>query len=216
MNTNPIIDKEQFKRFFFYGIENKREVKEGILCFASKETYKKQVLKNWYEIPNEQIESQIIEDAIPKYKQFYRFVTLNDSNNNYTMCVDEELLRKELEEEMQLLKQEQKVISTKAGIFFTREREQQLLGAKYYVVGKGVQGEYGWTKQIYDILEKLEKIEKHDDKKYYKYWILTKYERAINRFDIEEGIKVKNIYENFKKEKNCDNKDEIDFDFLEL
>lgn len=60
----------------------------------------------------------------------------------------------------------------------------------------------GWTKQIYDILEILESIEKEDSVEYQEYWLLTKLARAINRFDREEALKIKNTYERLKENQN--------------
>jgi hypothetical protein len=199
MERKKTIDNQKFKRFFFYGIENKREAKEGIIYFSSNKVYQKYTNSELYIIPNEQIENEIIQEASKKYKQFYRFVTLNDTSNNYTLDVSIEELKKELEEEMQLLRKEKKIIDTSAGIFFTRDIEEKLNGGQYYVYGEGLKGEDGWTKQIYDILDELEKMEKIDNEKYYKYWILTKLSRAIDRHDEQEAIKVKQIYEDLEK-----------------
>ena len=58
------INRESFKRFFFYGIENKREVREGILYFSLNKVYDKHVDENWYEIPNMQIEKEMMQEAI--------------------------------------------------------------------------------------------------------------------------------------------------------
>lgn len=194
------IDSEKFKRFFFYGIENKKEVREGILYFSSKKVYKKHSNQDWYSIPNEQFESEIIQEAINRYRQFYRFVTLNDESNNFRFDVDTQKVKEKLEEEMRLLKAEKKVIETKAGTFFIRERENLLEGGTYYVYGEGLKGEVGWTKQIYDILGQLEEIEKENRIEYQQYWLLTKLARAVNRFDREEALRAKNAYEKLIEE----------------
>lgn len=202
INKRRKIDSEKFKRFFFHGIDNKSEVKEGILCFSSNKVYKEHSYQDWYAIPNEQFEREIIQEATKKYKQFYRFVTLNDISDNCVFDVNTEDLKKELEEKMQLLKQEKKVIDTKAGVFFKKERIAELKGGQYYVYGEGLKGEDGWIKQIYDMLEILEDIEKADSVEYKEYWLLVKLARAINRFDREEALRVKNAYEKLRENKN--------------
>lgn len=203
MKKKRQIDSESFKRFFFYGIENKRELREGILCFSSNKVYKGHSNQNWYAIPNEQLESEIIQEAAKKYKQFYRFVTLNDESNDFRFDIDMPKIKEELEEEMRLLKQEGRVIETKAGTFFIREREDLLEGGPYYVYGEGLKGEPGWTRQIYDILGELEEIEKEDKIEYQEYWLLTKLARAVNRFDREEALKAKNAYEKLREEEKA-------------
>ena len=202
------IDSESFKRFFFHGIENKREVKEGILYFSSNKVYNKHSKENWHEIPNEQFETEIIQEAVKKYRQFYQFVILNDENNSDTQDISLEELEKDLEEELQLLKKEGKVIDTQAGVFFLREREEYLKGGKRYIYGEGLQGEDGWTKQVYDILEKLEYLEKENNEKYHDYLLLTKYARAINRFDEKEALKIKQAYEKRKEQSEKEQENE--------
>ena len=111
-------------------------------------------------------------------------------------------IKEELEEEMRLLKAEQKVIETNAGTFFIKERGNLLEGGPYYVYGEGVKGEVGWTRQIYDILGELEELEKEDRIEYQQYWFLTKLARAVNRFDREEALRAKNAYEKLIEEQN--------------
>ena len=79
-NKNTI-NREKFEKCFFYGIKEKREVREvreGILLFSSKKVYARHTGENWHEIPNKQFESEIIQEAIGPYRQFCRFVILND------------------------------------------------------------------------------------------------------------------------------------------
>jgi hypothetical protein len=199
-DNNIHINNEKFKKYFFYGIENKEEIKESILYFSSKKVYQKHSLKDMYEIPNEQLENEILQEACKKYKQFYRFVTLNDINGNYTYNVNIEEIEQEMKDEMQLLKKDKRVINTKAGIFFARERTARLEGGQYYVYGKGLVGEKSWTKEIYEILEGLGKLEKENKDEYYQCWLLTKWSRAVDRSDQEEAKKVKDIFNNVKQQ----------------
>lgn len=205
MDKTNITQKEQFERFFFYGIENKEEVKEGIIYFSTGKIYKDYSCSILYNVPNEIIESQIILESSRKYKHFYRFVTLNDfHSDNYTMDVDIDTLKAELEAKMEQLKMQKKVNISKAGVFFTRERSQELEGDERYVYGEGLKGEKGWTKQIYEILEKLEKLEMTDSNKYYEYWLLTKYTRAMNRQDEQEALKIKKIIESLREKEDTE------------
>ncbi len=212
-NSNKnLIDNKEFKKHLFYGIENKKEVKETILCFSFSNVYEKHSGEDWYSIPNEQFENEIIQEANKIYKQFYRFVTLNDNSNNYTMEVNLEELEKELIEEIQQLKKDRKVIETEAGTFFTKKRALEIKGGQYYI-GHGIEAitvKEGWAKPFYEILKKLDELEKEDVNKYCEYWLLTKYARAINRKDEKEAVTVKEIYEALKKNKEDENKIELD------
>lgn len=185
----------RFKRFFFYGIENKKEVKEGILYFSLNKVYNKYVNENWYQIPNTQIEKEMLQKATQIYKQFYKFVTLNDVPNNRMLVDIDNQVRKELEEQMQILREEKNVINTKAGIFFIREKEKQLLG----IDDSGGKTGNNWTEQIYEILEELQEMEKDNYIEYQKYLLLTKQARAINRGDEQEAIRLKRAYQELEE-----------------
>lgn len=246
------IDREKFERFFFYGIKEKREVREGILLFSSKKVYARHTGENWHEIPNKQFESEIIQEAIGPYRQFCRFVILNDKPEiiDQVVCLtsmdinddipnefilrpaikvkdipgatnirliegdDEDILdvntedlEQQLEQEIQRLKAEGKLIESKAGVFFERKTEEKLKGGSKYVYGKGLVGEDGWTKQIYDILKKLEVIEKQNEVEYQDYLLLTKLARTVNRCDREEAERIKQKIEERAKRKEQDERE---------
>lgn len=241
-----VIDREKFERFFFCGIEDKREVREGILLFSSKKVYETHKYDNLHDIPNEQLESEIIQEAIGPYRQFYRFVILNDKPEiiDEVICrtsidmdednldefvlqpaikikdiaggdnirliegddedfvdVNMEDLKQQLEKEIQRLKAEGKLIESKAGVFFERETEAKLKGGPQYLYGQGLVGEDAKSKQIYEILEKLEEIERQDEEEYQDYLYLTKFARAVNRFDKQEAERLNKKIEERKKKK---------------
>lgn len=202
-----IIDCKKFKRFFFYGIEDIEKVKEGFLCFSANKVYKEHLGENLFDIPNYKLEKEIIEEASTKYKHIYRFVILNDENKGFNTKIDMNIIQEELEKKFNLLKQEKIIFETKAGVFFRRESEIELNGGKYYEPGKGVKGEKGWTKQIYEITEELDNIEKQDIVHYYEYWLIVKFARAINRANKEEILEIKKAYEELKKHKTLKNEE---------
>lgn len=181
-----LLNDETYKRFFFNGIDNIDEVKEGIIYFVSKKVYNDHKDENWYELSNNVILEEIKEEAIEKYRQFYRFVTLNDKDKDFQFDVDIEQLSVEIQNTIDYLMSTNKMISTKAGVFITREEAERLDSKPYYVYGEGMKGEEGWTKQIYKILGYLEDLEKSDMLKYYGYWLDTKMYRAYNRGDLKE------------------------------
>ncbi len=188
------------QKFFFYGIDNQQELKEGIIYFSTKKVYKRHRFENWYEIPNEQLEEEIIQETTPKYRQFYRFIRLNDKSNNLMTNVTLEQVEKQVKKQLKLLRLEKKVIDTKVGIFFVRDREALLEGGQQYIIGEGLQGEIGWTKQIYDILEKLECMEKENQKTYDIYLYATKLARDRNRKHERDMQMIRELLEKAKKE----------------
>lgn len=218
-----LLEDNTYKRFFFSGIDDQASVEEGIIYYSSQKIYDKRNSEDWYKIPNKKLLEQIINEALPKYRQFYRFIILN---NNYKSCefdVDNNQLIQDIERKISfLLKSKRKreikengetkiieidrMIDTKAGIFFTREEVEWLnFNQMPYKYGWNAQGEVAWTKQIYDILEKLENIESTNLVQYYDYWIHTKLQRVINKQfpDASEIAYVQKACEEFEKRKQA-------------
>mgnify|MGYP001115132456 CR=1 FL=1 len=85
------LDKEAFKRYFFYGDENPEGTLEGIMFF----TY-----QNMGEVRGneEEIIKQFVQEVKPLYKQYYRFVELNNKCNvyNYKRGEEEEELEQRI------------------------------------------------------------------------------------------------------------------------
>lgn len=207
-----LLKDERFKRFFFYGIDNKEEAKEGIIYFSSKEVYNRHEHDDWYQLPNEMLIKEIIDESVLIYRQFYRFVTLNDEYKNFEFDVDIRMLQQELGHKIKELLYNNKMIDTKAGVFITREEAIRLEGNRCYIYGEGFSGEEGWTKQIYTILNDLKKMEQTDKVRYYECWIRTKLQRAISRADEEEISYVKKacqIFEERKKKINYKEQEEL-------
>ncbi len=194
------IKKETFERFFCHGIENKREVREGILYFSLNKVYDGYGNQMCYEVPNAQIEREMLKKASKCYRQFYKFVTLNDvPNNNQKVNIDA-CVKKELQEQLQLLRKEKTVLDTKAGIFFARWKEMQLEGINdnWEKIGDN------WTEQIYEILEILQEMETKDPTQYQKFLLTAKLARAIDRKDQEEAVRIKKAYDGLKEKQNRD------------
>ncbi len=244
-NVENLSKDETFSRFFFYGIENKEDVKEAIIYYSSQEVYKKHENENWYELSNDKLMQEIIEKSVQRYKQFYRFVVMNDSfSKKFEYDVNLEQIKQDIIQKVNTLlntKIEEihkdkdgnyfsimrdKIAITKAGIFFsTREVELKDFNGNYYYEYEqspnnegdgiknydseyytrkhpnGLNGEVKWTRQIYDILVNLEKIESADVLKYYEIWIYTKLKRAILRDNPNEMAYMEKSLEMFEERK---------------
>lgn len=218
-----LLEDKAYKRFFFSGINDEESVKEGIIYYASQKVYDRLSNKDWYKIPNTKLLEGIINEAFPEYKQFYRFVILNNYYKSCEFDIDNNQLRQEIERKIELWLKNKRIIeieengekkeieinrmiSTKAGIFFSREEVEFLnFNQKPYKYGWNAQGEVAWTRKIYDILERLGNIESTNIVQYYDYWIHTKLQRVINKKhpDESEIAYVKKACEEFEKRKQA-------------
>ena len=204
---NVELSEQNFPRFFYYGIEDKEEVVRGILYFKFK-----QYFRQIHQVDLKLQKESLIEKAKDTYKQFYRFVVLNDCSENYCDGVYEKEVEHMLAEELERMQTEKigkagenecplpMILFTQDGMYFNKklverfDDQLQVENGKYNIM-------QNWTKEIYQELEKLERLEQTDPIAYYEKWIETKLHRAMNRQNIKEVEAVNYLLKEFKKRK---------------
>lgn len=196
-----MINEKDYERFFHHGINNKEELKEGIICFANQEVYNNNQNLDWYETPNSYFMKELIKKATGIYTQAVRFIDLNDRENSLQYDVNKVQIEFLIRTKIIELLQQNKMYESKAGIHFYTQDFNKLNGGTVYVYGKGIDGEEGWTKKIYKILKELDKLEKDDKLEYYDRWLQTKIARARDRENKEELEMLDKVYETFSKRK---------------
>lgn len=88
------INKEAFRRYFFWGINNPEELLEGIMYFIyENDLFKYAQIKG--KMTEKEIREAFIQRIKPLYKQYYRFVELNNKSQVLDYAQEDE---KELEE----------------------------------------------------------------------------------------------------------------------
>lgn len=235
MEKNKIfIDENQLQQFFYYGIENKVELEEGLLFYVTSKIHnetelylkdefkfederldvsiinnmsdeeKRDYYRQYREREKEQLEKmklrhreKLVEEAIGIYEQYYKFIVLPDNKENYDINLSEdeiEKIRSKIVEKINNFEQEGILNVSPAGIYFSVEKEN-LYTERWVKLDKNSQKmtHYkNWTKIIYEILTKLEELEKQDIKEYQEKWIQVRLERALNR-NPQDEVEVKNI-----------------------
>lgn len=196
-----MINEKDYERFFYHGIDNKEELKEGILCFANQEVYNNNQNLDWYKTPNSYFINELLKRATSTYKQAVRFIDLNDRENSLEYDVDEKKIDLILRRKIIELIQRKTMYVSKAGVFFYTGHFEKLSGGIGFEYGKGLTGEIGWTKKIYGILKELNKLESDDKLEYYDRWLQTKIARARDRKNGEELEMLDEVYDTFIKRK---------------
>lgn len=202
------INEQDFERFFFHGIENKKTLDLSVIFFAISEV-NSQIggLQNLYNIPNEELEKKIINLANERYRHIERFINYNDIEYNLNYNVNSRKTEDMLKQRIIDLIQEKLIIVTQAGIFFDKYEigkqgySQDLYGNMGYDYIDGVIGEEAWTKKIYNILISLGILEKEDKLEYYNKWLYTKLQRAKARNNKKEIEKMEKVYQIFQERK---------------
>lgn len=143
MRMSYQLDKNKYKQYFFYGIDNKEEAIEGIIYF----TYFEDVFEKNLELQaktngeklltgKEELE-HLIERSTQIYKQFYRFIELNEKPNiyNFYKATDEEIIRRKIEEKVEYLQQTRENISEYE---INKNIEENIKKLKTFYAGKEV------------------------------------------------------------------------------
>ncbi len=194
--------------FFYHGIDNKKEVIQSIFYYHTKE-----LSEIMPQMEEKQQKELLKREAKKTYKQFYRFVDLNDASveekdlNHYAGKVDnqklEEILEEQLEEIIQMQRQNR-------GNLPGENQPEEPLSCYKCIEANGIEKKFDrkendgtgcWTQKIFDELKKLEALQREDPIAYYEKWLETKLYRARERNDATEIEMVRKIYQAFEMQK---------------
>lgn len=180
--------EKYFRRFFYYGIDDKYKVIEYIIYRAIQkvhdsygtlnELYKSANKKNH----NKKQMKKILKEAIKYYKHFYRFVELNDNPliTTYKSKDEEKNTMKTLGKEINSMINDGELEKNRLGYFFTRNKED----GTFVSIEKEAKLEnldIGWQYIVFEFLQKLEKTQQENPELYDLEWLKVKMARAITR-----------------------------------
>ena len=218
-----------FKSIFYHGFNDREKILDATIFFTNHILHMKTQMQDMYTISPEKRLENLKDEAAKIFLQFYRFVYLNDEmstdeNGCYKMTQKrkkkffdyEEIQAKDIrpliEKRINGFLAEGKMMKTKAGIYFNRQQEAYYY-RPYYNGADETPDDIWWTEEIYYLLSDIKDLEDIDKIEYYKAWIETKLQRAINCNYGQEKIdmiqQVKTSFENREKklmEKNRTNK----------
>lgn len=99
------LNKEAFRRYFFYGDQNPEKTLEGIMFF----TYQNR--KDTSKGKQEEVIKQFMQEIKPLYRQYYRFIELNNKPNiyNYKREEKEEELETRIYQKIEQLRNEDEI-----------------------------------------------------------------------------------------------------------
>ena len=143
MKLSYQFSKDKYKQYFFSGIRNKEEALEGIIYF----TYLDDVSERNRELQSktqgeksltgEEELQYLIKRSAQIYKQYYRFIELNDRTNvyNFYKKEDEEYIQKQIKEKIENLLQTRENISENE---INKNIEKKIKELKMFYKGKEV------------------------------------------------------------------------------
>ena len=172
-------NQKMFEQYFFYGMENRQTLLEGIIYYTNEAlTEKYLALEGGERFPSTDEKIEIWKrKAITNYAQLYKFLNIaegEDTRFDFNLDFQE---RKEVEENVEaviqnLIKNE-KLLFFKRGIFYKQDAQKEEERFKTFDVLHG----FTWAKDVYTILQQLGFMERRNYHEYYGKWLQAKISR---------------------------------------
>lgn len=180
--------QEGIKTYLYNEMPRQRTVLQAMMYIEFQKLFQEKYMQyastHLYKVNKARQANILMQRTKAVYKQFFRFVILNNAKGIYQDQVKDE----ELEETLKSVLKES-IISTQAGIYFPRE-----------IVEKDMNADIK-AKSIYQLMQKLQELEKTDPIEYYARWLDVKKHRAIQRADREEIESIEWIEKAFQDRK---------------
>ena len=198
--NKPRLNQKYFQKYFFYGLENRDAVLEGIIqrvCRNLNNRYVKIKAGEQFPSREEKIEA-IRKRAIEIYQQFYRFVDVieeDDRRFDFRLSLSEkQTIKNIVNDKIDDMLQQKRVLIFKRTICL-RDKEDEEVKEKQIPLYK--KGEHIWTDEVYDVLTQLETMKKTDLREYYRNWLEAKF----SRLEVSKGYSkeaVRKLRETYK------------------
>lgn len=216
------LNRDNFEKYFFYGMENKDQVVKWIIMGTAKELRKthKEADKEGEKPRYEQDKDAMLELIV----QLERFTSLHDDQEKRHYSYD--VINTESEQVNEMFDRNAEIIKDNAalsfikdgpfrgiftGILFNTHGYSEEIREKYHKYsGEQYLDELrrnpntAWGEDVYNVLCYLEEIEKENTYEYYSLFLDAKYARAIHRNTTEFGDEreiheIRNVYRKFLK-----------------
>lgn len=208
---NIYFNDKKFDQYFFHGIDNRQDLLKGIMFYTNRDANKENVdlhVKGIFPTKEENLE-KLRKKLQEKFIHLYRFVYMLDRVDNrfdYHLSHEEEKkINQMVDEVIQQQIDDDMLRFIKSGIFFydrydeKREEKRKKEGKK----GKGYINlqEHIWTREVYEVIRDLERMEELDKYQYYKRWVQAKIARLkeTKQYPEERIKKLEEIYKIHEK-----------------
>ncbi len=206
-------DKKLFEKYFFYGLENREVLLEGIIFYTNHDLNIK-----YLNIPSDAEQPSIkekfrnlIEKTSRNWEQIYKFADLvkQPGNSNTEISQEEkERIRQKVFDKVKQLDEQGVFQKFKRGIFCTREFEYTYAYQNYIT---SQEPPHKWTQEVYKTILQLNYLEENEPIEYHDKFLQAKLSRAKNteRYSKEELKRLQEIYEHFQERKVEENVKEM-------
>ena len=196
--NKPRLNQKYFQKYFFYGLENRDAILEGIIQRVCRNLNNRYIrIKTGDQIPSteEKIEA-VRKRVIEVYQQFYRFVNVieeDDRRFDFRLSISEkQTIKNIVNNKIDDMLKQQRILIFKRTISL-RDKEDEEVNEKGIPLYK--KEEHIWTDEVYEVLIQLETMKKTDLREYYRNWLEAKLSRLEGKGYSDEALsELREIY----------------------
>lgn len=195
------LNRKHFEKYFFYGLENRGPILEGIIHGACRDLNSRYLrIKEGEHFPSreEKIEA-LRKRVIEIYQQFYRFVNVieeDDRRFDFQLSASEkQTVENIVNNKINDILKQKRVFIFARGIFLRDKEDREVKEKKIPLYNAK---EHIWTDEMYEVLKQLETLEKIDSEEYYRNWLEAKFSRLeVSKGYSKEAVrKLREPYKN--------------------
>lgn len=201
LKTYQKFNQKDFEKYFFYGMENRDVLLEGIIYYTNRNLTRKYLKIKQTEnlLPLEKQLENLKRKAIINCEQLYRFIDIAERVDSNFTCKLKEEEKKEIQEKV--LNKIKQLIADNMFLFFPRgifyddrihREDPESFGRVKRIEG------YRWTEEVYKVLVQLNYMQKINPTEYYRKWVQAKLSRlkVSGRYSKEDLAKIEEISQN--------------------
>lgn len=196
--NKPRLNQKNFQKYFFYGLENRDAVLEGIIQRVCRDLNNRYIrIKAGEQIPSKEEKIEAVRKRTMEiYQQFYRFVNVieeDDRRFDFRLSLSEkQTIKNIVNNKINDLLEKERLLIFKRTISL-RDKPDKYSEEKDIPLYKGT--EHIWTDEVYEVLEQLETMKKIDLKEYYRNWLEAKLSRLKGKGYSDDALsELREIY----------------------
>ena len=173
-------NQRNFEKYFFYGMENREVLLEGIIYYTNRNLtiqYLK-IIQTENLLPIEKQLENLKRTAIMNCEQLYRFINLAEKEDFHFTCrlneEEKKVVQKKVIHKIKQLIDDNMFLFFARGIFY----DDRIHGEDPASIDRVNRiKSYSWTKEVYQVLEQLNYMQKINPTEYYRKWVQAKLSR---------------------------------------
>ena len=198
--NKPRLNQKYFQKYFFYGLENRDAVLEGIIqrvCRDLNNSYTRVETGDQIPSTEEKIE-EVRKRTIEIYQQLYRFVNVieeDDRRFDFRLSLGEkQTIKNKVNNAISALLEQERLLIFKRTICLRDKPDEYSKEKDIPLYNKG---EHIWTDEVYEVLKQLETMKKTDLREYYRNWLEAKLSRLERKGYSDKALsELREIYTN--------------------